>query len=313
MESVNILLAYSLDLTLGDPRWFPHPVKMIGGLVNFLEGFLRKGRKEILRVKGACLALTVVFFSTFSAYLILTLMRKLNPIAGTITWIFLAYTTLAAKDLFLHAKRILKEISDKDIVKARKALSCMVGRDTQHLTENDIIKATIESVAESTNDGIIAPLFYLIIGGPVLAFFYKAINTMDSMIGHKDERYRDFGWFAARLDDVANLIPARITGILISVSSFLTGRGFGHSFRTMLQDGRKHPSPNSGISEAAIAGALGIRLGGPSTYNGEMEDKPYLGKDVAPIKPLLLSEALKMSFMTSLLMVLIGAALRCVL
>lgn len=310
---MNILLAYWLDLALGDPRWLPHPVKFMGSLINHLESRLRSGQKKMLRIKGAILALAIVGLSGLSTYLILVLAKIINPIAESIIWIFLAYTSLATKGLFLHTKEVLKGISEKNIVRARNSLSYIVGRDTQHLSEDGVIRAAIESIAESTNDGIIAPLFYLILGGPVLALCYKAINTLDSMVGYKNEKYNDFGWFSARLDDVANFIPGRITGILIPISSFIIGKGFIRSFKTMLRDGRKHPSPNSGLSEAAMAGALEISLGGPSTYQGKLVPKPYLGKGTASMSPLLINDALKIGFIASLIMVLIGVVLKWVL
>ncbi|MDP2755414.1 MAG: adenosylcobinamide-phosphate synthase CbiB [Nitrospirota bacterium] len=307
MESLNIISAYLLDLALGDPRGLPHPVKIMGKLINFLEGKLRNGKHwKILRIKGAILALAVVGISASCAYLILDLMRKINPIAVYVAWIFLAYTTLATKDLFLHAKKVLKGLEAKDIIEARNKLSCIVGRDTQNLSEDGVVKAAVESIAENTNDGIVAPLFYLILGGPVLAVAYKAINTLDSMVGYKNEKYRDFGWFSARLDDVANYIPARISGFLISISSFILGKGFKDSFKTMLIDGKNHPSPNSGISEAAMAGALGIRLGGGAFYQGKFVEKQYIGEDRRKVDASLINETLKISFLTSVLMLILG-------
>lgn len=311
MESVNILLAYLLDLGLGDPRWFPHPVKIIGKLINFLEVKLRSGQQRIfLRLKGVILALAVVGLSALSAYLILAFMRKINPAAGTIAWIFLAYTSLATKDLLLHARQVLKEINNKDLSAARKKLSYIVGRDTKHLSEKEVIKATVESIAESISDGIIAPLFYLILGGPVVALIYKAINTLDSMVGYKNEKYQDFGWFSARLDDAANFIPSRISGLLIAVSSFVMGRDFKNSLRIMMKDGRKHLSPNAGFPEASMAGALGVRLGGPSLYNGQLCLKLYIGEEKNALHPRLINEALSITLISSILMVLIGTGVR---
>lgn len=312
MESLNILLAYSLDLTLGDPKWLLHPVKIIGRLINFLEAKLRGNRqKKMLRIKGAILALAVVGLSSLSTYLILILMIKINPIAGTVAWIFLAYISLATKDLLLHARQVLKEINNKNIIEARNKLSYIVGRDTQHLAEDDVIKAAVESIAENTNDGIIAPLFYLILGGPVLAIAYKAINTLDSMVGHNNEKYKHFGWFSARLDDVANFIPARLSALLITASSFILRKNFKNSLMVMIKDGNKHSSPNAGYPEAAMAGALEVRLGGPSTYSGQLCVKPYIGKERNSIQqPRLINDALAITFISSVLMVSIGTLLR---
>ncbi|MCQ9207679.1 MAG: adenosylcobinamide-phosphate synthase CbiB [Omnitrophica bacterium] len=311
MESLSIILAYSLDLTFGDPKWLPHPVKIMGDLINFLEAKLRTDcRKKISRIKGAILALVVVGISGLSAYLILTFMRKINPIAGTFAWIFLAYTSLATKGLFLHARKVVREVTAKNICAARKQLSRIAGRDTERLSEGEVVKATVESIAENTNDGIIAPLFYLMLGGPTLAIAYKAINTLDSMVGYKSKKYIHFGWFSAKLDDLVNFLPARITGLFIAASSFILKKNFKDSFKIMFRDGRKHPSPNSGICEAAMAGALGIKLGGPSTYQGKLSRKPYLGdmKRVTAIS--FINEALTISFVSSVLMVSMGVILK---
>lgn len=306
-----LIYCYIADLIFGDPEWFPHPIRGIGKLIELLDKRLnRKDTVWIGRIKGLILIFVVVGVSGCLAYLVITFMKKLNPLLGNLAWVYLGYITLSIKDLSLNAKAILKKLKVDSLAEARIKLSQIVGRDTQNLSEEKIIKAAIESIAENTNDGIVAPLFYLILGGPVLAITYKAINTLDSMVGYKNDRYINFGWFPAKLDDAANFVPARITGFLIIASSFILRKNFKDSFKIMLRDGRKHPSPNSGISEAAIAGALGIKLGGSSTYQGEMEDKPYIGEDRLPTIPLLINEALAISFAVSLLMVLLGVLLR---
>ncbi len=311
MEPVYILLAYSLDLVFGDPRWLPHPVKIMGRLIKFLEPKLTQNRrKRILRIKGAVLALAVIGITCLGSYLMLVVMKRIHPYLGIAAWIFLACASLALKDLSLHARRILKQIENKNLVKARSNLSLIVGRDTENLSEEGVIRAAVESIAEGANDGVAAPLFYLVLGGPVLALAYKAINTLDSMVGYNNDEYGDFGWFSAGLDDAFNLIPARITGIFMSAAAFLSGKSFRRALGTMRRDGKKHPSPNSGIPEAAMAGALGIRLGGSSTYKGEPVFKRYLGEDASPINCYLINEALRITFLMSILMVLTGAALK---
>lgn len=311
MESIAIISAYLLDLIMGDPRWFPHPVKGMGKLITFLEKKLRSGRKNyILRIKGAILTIIVVGGAAFSTYMLLYFAGRINYVLRIIVWIILGYASLAIKDLFLHVRPILENIKKGDIEGARQRLSFIVGRDTKDLPKEKIVVATIESIAESTNDGIIAPLFYLILGGPILALSYKAINTLDSMVGHRNEKYKDFGWFSARLDDVANFIPARVTGILIVVSSFLLRYGFRDSFKVMHRDGQKHISPNSGISEAAMAGVLGIKLGGSSRYEGKLLAKPYIGEEKNTIQPALINKALNVIFLATTIMVIIGACLR---
>ena len=309
-----LICSFVADLIFGDPEWLPHPVKLMGRLIDFLDRRLqRDANKWMERIKGIFLVLIVAGISAYAAYLILESLNDIHPILGNLAWIYLGYTTLSVKDLFLKAREVLKEIKAGSIKEARHKLSQIVGRDTQPLSEEKIISAAVESIAENTNDGIIAPLFYLILSGPVLAIAYKAINTLDSMVGYKNEKYINFGWASARLDDAANFIPARITGILISFSSFVLGKGFRTSFRTMLRDGKKHPSPNSGISEAAMAGALGIRLGGPSTYRGRLSVKAYLGEEIRSIGPSVMNEALAISFTASVFMVLLGVGLQCLI
>ncbi len=310
-----LICCYIADLILGDPEWFPHPVRGIGKLINLLDKRLNgKGGLWLERIKGVLLTFVVVGAAACSAYLFVRLSRKLNPFLGNLTWVYLGYISLSIKDLQVKAKMILEEVKKDSIIEARKQLSKIVGRDTQNLGKNRIITAAIESIAENTNDGIVAPLFYLILGGPVLAIAYKSINTLDSMVGYKDERYLHFGWFPARLDDIANFIPARISGFLISISSLIGGRrGFKESFKTVLKDGQKHSSPNSGLSEAAMAGALGIRLGGISSYNGKVSTKPYIGEGVRNIQPSFITEALTISFISSILMVSIGIILKCLI
>ena len=236
------------------------------------------------------------------AYLFLELANRLHPYLWNLVWVYLGWTTLSIKDLRVKAKAILQELEKDSLPTARSNLSKIVGRDTQELPKEGIITATVESIAESTNDGIIAPLFYLALGGPVLAIAYKAINTLDSMVGYKNEKYLHFGWFSAKLDDVANFIPARISGFLIAAASL---KGFSHSFKTMLKDGRKHCSPNSGISEAAMAGALGIRLGGDCFYQGRLHEKPFIGQAKREVIPQLINEALTISLISSLLMLMV--------
>lgn len=282
MDPLDLILISVLDLVIGDPEWFPHPVRGIGKLVAFFDKVLRGSRLEGIITALVTIGVTFVF-----AYLFVSSF-------GYLAWIYLGYVCISIRDLRVKARDIYLELKRWDISKARQKLSKIVGRDTKELPKEKIITAAVESIAESTNDGIIAPLFYLALGGPVLGIVYKAINTLDSMIGHKDGRYLHFGWFSARLDDIANYIPARICGVLISIAG-------GKGFRIMIRDGRKHPSPNSGISEAAMAGALGIRLGGPSYYQGELIEKPYIGEDKRQVDACLLKEALRISLVASLL------------
>ena len=306
-----LIWCYIADLILGDPEWLPHPVRGMGKLINLLER--RLGRKNTFwagRIKGMILAFVVVGISVSFTYLFIGFCKELNPFLGSLAWVYLGYSSLSIKDLRVKAKAIFKEVKNGSVAEAQKQLSKIVGRDTQNLTKDGIITATIESIAENINDGIIAPLFYLILGGPVLAVAYKSINTLDSMVGYKNEKYLHFGWFSAKLDDVVNFIPARITGLLIPIASFIAGKNFKDSFKMMYRDGKKHPSPNSGISEAAMAGALGVKLGGRSFYRGRISEKSYLGDEKRPVESSSITEALAISFVASFLMVSLGVLLK---
>lgn len=317
MIGQNIFLvasSYIADLVFGDPEGFPHPVRWMGRLIKFLDHTLRGNRGIwIERMKGVTAVLIVMGISACSAYLFIFFLERLNPFLGNLVSIYVGYVCLSVKDLRIKGMAIMKELKDNDLFKARMELSKIVGRDTDSLSGEKVVAAAVESIAENTNDGIIAPLFYLILGGPVLAITYKAINTLDSMVGYKNEKYIHFGWFSAKLDDVANFIPARITGILIALSSAIPRfslSNFYSSLRTMLLEGGKHPSPNSGGPEAAMAGALGIRLGGPSTYKGKQIVKPFIGEEKRKIEPHLIQKALDISLLTSLLMILTGVVLK---
>ncbi len=300
-EAATLLLGacFAVDLVVGDPEWFVHPVRVIGGLINFLERRLRgEGSLCIERIKGAALTIAVVGISAGLAHLFLRTSEKLSPLLGKLIWVYLGYTTIAVKDLRVKAADVYKALK-MNVVSARGQVSKIVGRDTRNLNEDGIIRATVESVAENTNDGIVAPLFYLALGGPVLAIGYKAVNTLDSMVGYKNKKHLHFGWFSAKLDDIVNFIPARICGVLISVSSFLILKGFTGAFKTMLRDGRKHTSPNSGVSEAAMAGALGIRLG-----------RERLGRDREATNKGHIVNALNISLITSILMIILCMVFR---
>jgi adenosylcobinamide-phosphate synthase len=284
--------AFVLDLVIGDPRWIPHPVVIIGKGVSWVEASLRRcfhGSAE--KVAGVILVLVIVLLTAGIAFalerFLLSLSGNVTRIVGTVLFTYLASTTLALRGLVGSANQVRDAVERGNLMEARQRLSLIVGRDTEELEEDAILRATIETVAENLSDGFVAPLFYLVLGGLPLAFAYKAINTLDSMVGYKNERYLRLGWAAARLDDVANYIPARITGVSIAAVTVLCQgtraastpalRTGLNSFRIMRRDGRKHTSPNSGVSEAAMAGALGVRLGGPSTYGGILMDKPYIG------------------------------------
>ena len=279
MIAVNLLAVCALDGILGDPRWLPHPVRLMGVFVNWCEPMVRRrfvsgtGR----RIAGTVLALFVAGTSFLAAWGALEIAFSVHPWLGHLLWIVLGYTTLAAKDLATHAWEVHRRVCTGSLGEARDAVSFMVGRDTDRLTEPEIARATIESVAESTSDGVIAPLFYLVIGGPPLALAYKAVNTLDSMIGHREAPYGDIGWASARLDDLANVVPARLSAGLLVLASSFRHAAVADVWRIYRRDCSKHVSPNSGHPEAAMAGALRVLLGGASVYHGIRVERPQIG------------------------------------
>lgn len=287
-----LLSAFLLDLAIGDPRFLPHPVRFMGALIENMETQLRgqvKGPRGE-RWAGAVLAFSVPAVSLLVTLLILQILNRIavafsSPFVSVIVGLILVYlvsTTLALRDLIAASRRISGLLEERRIAEARVELSFVVGRDTEGLSADEIRKAILETLAENLSDGVIAPLFYLALGGLPLALAYKAINTLDSMVGYKNQRYRHFGWASARLDDLANYLPARITGLLLVMASgfaLASPRVMTRAFRTMRNDGKRHASPNAGLPEAALAGALGVRLGGPACYGGIRMEKPYLGRE----------------------------------
>lgn len=273
---LNIVPAYFLDLLLGDPRGYPHPVKIIGWSAQRLESWCRKYFANTL-FAGFVLTVVIIAGVYVTAWGVIKGLAWINPWMGTIVAILLIYTTISVRDLYQESRPIVTCLQQDDLVKARETLARIVGRDTHDLNKQDIIRATVETIAESTVDGIISPLFYACIGGAPLALAYKAVNTLDSMIGHNDDTYHLFGKFAARLDDAANYIPARLGGAIIVLAGIICGLDGSNSMRITLRDGQNHLSPNSGIPEAAFAGALGLQLGGDNFYNGEKISRPFIG------------------------------------
>jgi len=274
--------AVILDLLLGDPRWFPHPVVAIGKLIGLLEKRLRCLIPNE-RLGGILLLLLTVGITGGSAWLLLKGGYAISPYAGFIVAVILSWNCLAARSLHRESSLVADALTRGDLDGARKFLSFIVGRDTRELAEAEIWRGTVETVAENSSDGVIAPLLFLMLGGPVLGLAYKAVNTLDSMVGYKNERFLQFGWASARFDDLVNWLPARLTGALMVFVSPIIGLDVRNAWRIMVRDGRNHSSPNSGIPEAAAAGALGVQLGGANSYFGTIVEKPTIGD---PLKPL---------------------------
>lgn len=304
----QIIAAFILDLIVGDPQWRLHPVRLIGKSINCLEYLLRKLPLPE-RLKGVFLTLGVVLGVYMITYEIMFYSKQCNRVCEAITGCVIIYFAISIKSLSDEAKKVIFSLRADDLKNARSMLSRIVGRDTTNLNKEQIIRACIETVAESCVDGILAPLFYCFIGGPVAAMAYRAVNTLDSMVGYKNEKYRKVGWASARLDDIANYIPARLSAVFIPAASFLCGYGFSKSLRIAFREGGNHESPNSGIPEAAFAGALEVQLGGPSTYEGEVVAKPYIGVNKKQITLKSLEIALRLMVVTSVLFLISGIGL----
>lgn len=305
---LDIVIGYIADLIFGDPYWFPHPVRFIGRFISFFESLLRRFAHSKIseKIAGFILAGVTVSISYIVVWFLLRIFLSINELFFHIINIFFIYTVLATRCLGDEAKKIYRYLISRDIDNAKKALSYIVGRDTENLDVQEICRAVIETVAENTSDGIVAPLFYLFLGGTPLAMAYKAINTLDSMVGYKNERYINIGMASARLDDIVNFIPARLTSLLMVIASFLLKLDFRKSLLIILRDGKNNPSPNSGYPEAGMAGALGVRLGGPSSYGGRVVEKPYIGDPENPIMPEHIILSIRVMYVTSFLALIIG-------
>ena len=302
-----LIAGYLLDLALGDPEWLYHPVRLIGRLISLTEKSLRK-RGGNLRRSAVILTAVTVLAAMAAAALVLWLLGLWGRVplfigAALMDWMGIAVTSMAKE-----ARGVGKAL-EKGLPEARKQVARIVGRDTGNLNEEEIIKATVETVAENTTDGVISPLFWALLGGPVLLWGFKAASTLDSMVGYMDEKYRDIGWSSARLDDVMNYIPARLTAMLMVCAAFLTGMDGKNAFRIVKRDHAKHSSPNCAWSEAAAAGAMHIRLGGTHEYFGKPVEKPFIGDDDRPAEREDIGRANRLLYVTSgLMMIIITAA-----
>ena len=305
MGLIELAFAFVLDFAIGDPQWSYHPMRLIGRSIEGMEYLVRK-LPIPERVSGILLTMIIVSGTYLVTHAVVLLSRQWSMLSEIIMGAVIIYFTISVKSLADESKKIMTALKENDLIKARKALSLIVGRDTANLSQEQIVRACVETVAEGSVDGVLSPLFYAFIGGPSAAMAYKAVNTLDSMVGYKSEKYVRFGWASARLDDLANYIPARVSAVLIPIASFLCGCGFKGSLRIVFQDGRKHESPNSGIPEAAIAGALGVQLGGASTYQGEFVEKPFIGDAQNPLTTKSIDIAIKIMYVTSILFMVCG-------
>jgi len=281
--------ALLLDLLVGDPAWCPHPVRGMGWMIIWLEGWLRRfaQSQRALRWAGLCLVVLMVGGAYLLVYWFIRATAMLSPLVGMVFSLWLISTTIALRGLRTAALEVYHSLcgAGPDLGEARERLGRIVGRDTGNLDEEGIVRATVETVAENTVDAIISPLFYAFLGGAPLAMAYRAVNTLDSMVGYRNERYLHFGWAAARLDDVANWLPARLAGWLLVGTCFLGGMDWRRVWTSIRHYAGRHLSPNSGIMEAGVAGALGVQLGGTAYYSGIPSYRAYLGMAIKPPAP----------------------------
>lgn len=282
-----LILGFLLDLAFGDPRWLYHPIRLIGNLIAAAEKPFRavfpKSEKGELAA-GVFFAVFVVAVSTAVPALILFLAARISVWLAFALEVFWSFQILAARSLKSESMKVHEALKNGSLEDARKAVSMIVGRDTQNLTEEGVAKAAVETVAENSSDGVVAPLIFLALGGPVLGFFYKSVNTLDSMVGYKNDRYLYFGRFSAKLDDVLNFIPSRISGLLLVAASPLAGLDIKRAWRIFRRDRKNHASPNSAQTEAAAAGALGVQLAGDAWYFGKLYKKPTIGDPLRPVE-----------------------------
>lgn len=312
MAPASFVLAYVLDWLIGDPSWWPHPVRWMGRMISSGERLLRKVAQTPSSEFVAGLALTVLVVSTFGvgSWAMLRWLQSWNQSLGNVILVCLSASTLATRSLLDEAYVVTRFLATGDLVSARQHLSRIVGRETHELDDQEVTRATIETLAESASDGIVAPMFYLAIGGAPAALAYKAINTLDSMIGHRGKQYEFFGKCAARLDDAASYVPARLTALLLVAGAWTLKLNWRGAWRILHRDGGKHESPNAGRPEAAMAGALSVRLGGTNFYDGEAHYGQHLGDAQSPLDHRALRNALHVTACVSLLMFALCLSLR---
>ena len=307
------ITGFLLDFIFGDPVWLYHPVRVIGNFISFGEKTLRKIFRKTPGgelAAGAVLWFLTAGLSFLIPFAVLAGAQMLHPVLRFLIESFWCYQILAARCLVNESGEVYDRLKENDLPGARKAVSMIVGRDTENLTVEGVTKAAVETVAENTSDGVTAPLLFLILGGAPLGFLYKAVNTMDSMLGYKNEKYLYFGRFPARMDDVFNYIPSRITALFMIAAAFLTGMDRKNAWKIYLRDRRKHASPNAAQTEAVCAGALRVRLAGDAVYFGRLYKKEYLGDSLRPIEAEDIRRAGRLMYVTAVLMLMVVGALK---
>jgi adenosylcobinamide-phosphate synthase len=286
----QIVVAAAVDMMIGDPRWFPHPVKLMGWGALKLERHTRRFLADPT-IAGGVTAAVVIVLSVAGAALLTRGVGLLNETAGEVCAVFLIYSGLAARDMITHSRAVFDALEAGSLDEARAAAGKICGRDTGNLDEAGLSKATVESVAENLVDGVTGPLFFAVLAGAEGVIFYKAVSTLDSTFGYKNEQYLEFGRVSAKLDDLLNFVPARLTACLTPLAAAFIGCRAGDAWRILLRDRKNHASPNSGHTEAAFSGALGVRLGGLASYFGQITEKPFIGDPIVPMERLKILQA----------------------
>ncbi len=310
---VALVMGYILDLIFGDPYWMPHPVRFIGNLISILEKVIRRFMPKTKRgeyIGGIIFTVMVVSISMVIPLVIILMAKSINTYLALTVETFMCYQILATKSLKVESMKVYDELAKNDLPSARKAVSMIVGRDTKDLTFSGVAKAAVETVAENTSDGIIAPMIFIAIGGAPMGFFYKAINTLDSMVGYKNERYINFGRFAAKLDDVVNYLPARISAYQMILSSFFLRYDYKNAFKIYKRDRYNHASPNSAQTESVCAGALDVQLAGNAYYFGKLYEKPTIGDDIREINYDDIKKANRLLYCTSFISIVIISVIK---
>ena len=308
-----LIIGSILDFILGDPRGLWHPVQGIGWVISRLERILRRifpSGKTGERWAGGLLVILTLLISVGLPALLLLLLSFIHPLLSFLLSCIFCWQMLAAKSLRVESMKVQEALEQEGLEAGRRAVSMIVGRDTRDLTEEGVIKAAVETVAENTSDGVTAPLFYMILAGPLGGIAYKAGNTLDSLVGYKNETYQYFGTCAARLDDAANFIPARLSALFMIAAAFLAGYDGKNAWRIFKRDRKKHKSPNAAHTEAVMAGALNVRLAGDAWYFGKLFKKPFIGDDIRPVERQDIARACRLEYVTALLQLLVLGALK---
>jgi len=304
LYSLIIIIAFFIDILFGDPRYLPHPIRLMGNTILKFEPFFRRLGFGLL-INGILFSTSLILLTIFVTFFFIEIINYINPILKNIVEIVLLFYCISANSLSKEAMGVYYAVNEKDYSTARDRLQMIVSRDVSNLSESDISRAAVETVAENLSDGFIAPLFYYFTGGIVFSMTYKMVNTLDSMVGYKNEKYLLFGKASARLDDLLNYIPARISVIIISIASQIYNKMGISSLKVAISEGSNHKSPNSGLPEASFAGALKIKLGGPDYYHGTLLHKPFIGKNFDRVKACHIKNACDLMYLSSMIWIVI--------